>query len=587
MENHGKRWSDNDIKYLFENLKNNTNINNISNYLKRTPVAIYGKLYQISNFLINIIGIDISIVSNLTKISEEDIIKYNKKDKVDNDNDNKISLSSKNIINQSDDNKNNELDINNINSLDDNKINLLKDDIINQTKNDIINQTKNDIINQTKNYIINQTKNDIINQTKNENKEIILNKRQQKAFDEFLKNKNIFITGPAGTGKSITLSKIINYCKENNKKIGITATTGSAALLIGGKTIHSYLGIGRADKTAYELFEDIRYKYKHTLIKIKELEILIIDEISMMDSDLLDKISCFLCLCRKTSEQFGGLQVILTGDFCQLESVNGDFCFNSSTWEKLNLEVIFLNKMIRQSQDKIFQRKLGDLRYGICSDETFELLCECKKTEFKDIKPTILYSRNADVDKINSLEYNKLITNGSKNFIYNIILPDIKKNHEKIKKWIKSLDINESLELCIGAQIVITANINQDKGLVNGTRGKIIDLHSDRIIIQNITGSIELIEYHKCISSEDSTLFFKYMPIKLGYALTIHKSQGMTLDAIEIDIGDKIFASGQAYTALSRAKSLNSIKITSASKSSFIIKSSVIEFYKQYDNTLI
>ena len=564
MENHGKRWTENDIKFLFNELRNNSdsgdNISNIAVKLKRTPIAVNGKICEIANLLINIIGIDMNTVSELIKVSPDtlnQLLKYKNSSKSTSNSDS----STNNVIHE-------------------NSEKLLEEFTYNkQNKTKLLEQNEDIILNEK------QYKDIILNEKQNKN--IILNKKQQKAFDEFETGKNVFITGPAGTGKSITLNKIIEYSKENNKKYGITSTTGSSALLIGGKTIHSYLGIGKGNRTAHELFVDVRYKYKHTMTKIRELDILIIDEISMMNSELFDKISCFLCLCRKSTDQFGGLQVVLTGDFCQLESVEGDFCFNSYSWNKLNLEVIFLNKMIRQNEDKKFQRILGDLRYGICSDDTYQLLCECKNTIFNEIKPTILYSRNTDVDKINKTEFDKLILNGAKTSIYSIILPEMKKNHDKINNWIKSLDIKESIELCIGAQIVITANINQEIGLVNGTRGIIIDTLLDRVIIKTMNETYQSIEYHKCTSTDDSTIYFKYMPIKLAYALTIHKAQGMTLDAIEIDIGDKIFASGQAYTALSRGRSLNSIKIKSVSKDSFIIKDCVIDFYRKYDNTLI
>jgi len=543
MENHKKRWTDNDIKFLFNEIKSNSNIDIIADKLKRTTTAVNNKIFEIANLLINILGLDINIVSDLIKISINDILEhFNKYKKIDN------------LL------KNEEFKLN-----PNNNEQLLEEPRVPDFKDSPLNEH---------------------NELKQTN-QIILNRKQQKAFDEFKNGKNIFITGPAGTGKSITLTKIIDYCKENNKKYGITSTTGSSALLIGGKTIHSYLGIGKGDKTAHELFVEVRYKYKHTMTKIRELEILIIDEISMMDKDFFDKISCYICLCRKSTLQFGGIQLIITGDFCQLESVSGDFCFNSYSWNKLNLEVIYLNKMIRQNNDKKLRNALNDLRYGICSDETYNLLCSCKNTEFNEIKPTILYSRNIDVDKINKLEFDKLLENNTKTYIYPIILPEIKKNHDKINNWIKSLDIKESIELCINAQIVITSNINQDEGLVNGTRGIIIDTLPDKIIIKTINQIYHTINYHKCIYTEDSSIYFKYMPIKLAYALTIHKSQGMTLDAIEIDIGDKIFASGQAYTALSRAKSLDCIKINNISKNSFIIKSSVIDFYRQYDNSLI
>jgi hypothetical protein len=153
-------------------------------------------------------------------------------------------------------------------------------------------------------------------------------------------------------------------------------------------------------------------------------------------------------------------------------------------------------------------------------------------------------------------------------------------------KWIKTLDIPESIELCVGAQIVILANIDQDEGIVNGTRGVIVDVKPYSVIIKRIDNSVAEIRYHKTVSSEDSNVFVNFMPMKLAYALSIHKAQGMTLDAIEIDIGNKIFAAGQAYTAISRAKNLKSIKIKDISINSFIINSDVLEFYKDIEKKI-
>jgi ATP-dependent DNA helicase PIF1 len=530
LENNGKRWTDENIKYLFDEIKLNNSIENIANQLKRTNSSVQAKLYLIANQLVNIYGLDIDLISNLIKIDKNKLIEY------------------------FDNNKN-------------------KSEIKVITSKDIISETNNDL-----------------KAIDNQNLIIELNSDQQKAVDEFINKKNIFLTGPAGTGKSVTLRKIIEYCNLNKILYGVTATTGSAALLIGGKTINSYLGIGLIDKSPNEMFNYVRYKYHHIMKKIRELKLLIIDEISLMDDELFNFISEYLKLCNKNSLPFGGIQVILTGDFCQLESINGNFCFNTKAWKELKLEIIFLHKMIRQNEDKTFQKMLRELRYGICSDKTFNRLLLCKDTNFNDIKPTILFSKNIDVDKINDSEYKSLIDkkNGICNeTIYPMIFPDLKKDHDKIKNWIKTLDIPSSVKLCIDAQIIVTANINQEKGVVNGTRGRITTLLPDRIIIEKVDKSLVIINYHKCIFNEDKNIYFSYMPIKLGYALTIHKAQGMTLDAIEIDIGKNIFASGQAYTAISRARNLNSIKIKDISQDSFIIRSEVLEFYSKIDNKII
>jgi len=418
--------------------------------------------------------------------------------------------------------------------------------------------------------------------------EIILNYEQESALTSFKKGNNIFLTGPAGTGKSVTLKKIIEHCETEGISFGVTATTGSAAFLIGGRTLHSYLGIGLAKESAKELFAYARYKLSHTVKKLRLQNVLIIDEISMLDLELLEKISEYLSLVRYNNKPFGGLQLVLNGDFCQLEPVSGDYCFKSELWKKLNLDTIYLYKMIRQDGDNKFQKMLSKFRYGICSDKHYETLLKYKENDVGSdlIKPTILYPKNFDVDKVNKAEYNKLIKSGAEKKIYEVNYPTIKKNKDKAMTWLKSLDVPESVELCVGAQVVVTANIDQDKGIVNGTRGSIINVKNNKVIIKRIDGSSYDIEYFKTVNIEDKEIYIYYMPLKLAYALTIHKAQGMTLDALEIDIGSNIFASGQAYTAISRAKNLKSIKIKSVSKNSFIIKDSVLEFYKKVEEDI-
>lgn len=433
-----------------------------------------------------------------------------------------------------------------------------------------------------KNKIIKKVKNkqlEIINEEKEIKKELILNDEQKMALAVFKEGKNIFLTGPAGTGKSVTLKKMIEYCNIQEYSYGVTATTGTAAFLIGGRTIHSFLNLGLAKDTAKNIYEYVRRNRPHTIKKIKVLKVLIIDEISMLDEQLFDKISEYLSLVRYNSEPFGGLQIVLTGDFCQLEPVSGDYCFKSKIWSKCNLHNIYLTKMIRQDGDVKFQKMLMKLRFGNCSDKTFERLSKLKNNQITNIKPTILYSKNYDVDKINNFEYKKLIDSGSNKKIYSLELPTVKKYLDKAITWLNTLDIPKEIELCVGCQIVILSNIDPSNGIVNGTRGCVVELKNKTIIIKRVDGSFYEIEYHKNISIDDNQVYISYLPVKLAYALTIHKSQGMTMDAIEIDIGDDIFAAGQAYTALSRAQSLKSICIKSISKKSFITKDSVLEFY--------
>ena len=519
--NAGSRWSDDEVKLMLSELKDGKNHNEIATLHKRTFGSIIGKLLSIAETGINSNLLDVEEASKKIKLPIADINEHMIKMK------NKPPPKTKK-----------------------------KDLIINE---DVVEEEEEE-----------------------EKKEIILNYEQQSALKSFKKGNSIFLTGPAGTGKSVTLKSIITHCEEEGISLGITATTGSAAFLIGGKTIHSYLGIGLAKESAEKIFEYARYKLSHTVKKLRALKVLIIDEISMLDIELFEKISKYLQLVRYNSKPFGGLQLVLTGDFCQLEPVSGDYCFKSEVWDKLKLDTIYLHKMIRQDGDTKFQKMLMKLRYGVCSDKTFETLSKLKENKITTIRPTILYPKNYDVDKINNAEYKKLIEDGAEKKVYPVELPTLKKNKDKAQTWLNNLkDIPEQIELCIGSQVVVLANIDQEKGIVNGTRGCITELKKKSVVIKRVNGTTYEIEYHKNASIEDKDVFISHMPLKLAYALTIHKAQGMTLDAVEIDIGPNIFAAGQAYTALSRAQNLKSIYIKAISKKSFITKPSVLEFYEK------
>jgi len=528
FENIGTKWTEEEILNLLQEVTQGLTLEDMALLHKRTVSSIRGKLYDIADKYINHKKMDINEVSKIVRLPVIKINEYLLK---------KMPKKVKEL-----------------------KV-LNNDEYINGTL--------------------------LENTQKVENKKVIkLNTEQQLALESFKRGENLFLTGPAGTGKSVTLNKIIEFCESKGIKYGVTATTGTAAFLIGGKTLHSFLGIGLAKETAKEIFEYVRYKLSHIANKLRNITVLIIDEISMLEDELFIKISQFLSFIRRDPKPFGGLHVVFTGDFCQLEPVSGGYCFKTDEWIRTNLKTVYLHKLIRQDGDIIFQNMLSKLRYGKCTDRIYEKLLTLKNTEFGEVKPTILYPKNYNVDIINKKEYAKLIESGAQKSIYKIITPQTVKNKEKALKWVKSLEIPESVELCIGAQVVVLANINQDAGIVNGTRGIVIDLRPKTVVIKRTNDSIYEIEYHKSINNEDPNIHVSFMPLKLAYALTIHRSQGMTLDAVEIDIGSNIFAAGQAYTALSRAQNLNSVKIKEVNKNSFIVNQDVLKLYKDIEDEI-
>jgi ATP-dependent DNA helicase PIF1 len=313
----------------------------------------------------------------------------------------------------------------------------------------------------------------------------------------------------------------------------------------------------------------------------------------MLDSLLFEKISHLLCYIKSHSlkdaellnKPFGGIQVIFIGDFCQLAPVNGTYCFLSKLWKEANIKVVLLEELVRQNGDVLFQQILQIIRKGRCTDNILKVLSLLKDTEFNDeIIPTKLYPKNVNVDKINELEINKLKMAGNKTFLYNAEASKDNGKNGNIAKY--------NVELVENAQVIVTRNIDISNGLVNGTRGIVKVLEEDCVVIKDTEGLLHTIQYYKDVfdnlgktakagakaGSADKS-YISHMPLKVSYALSIHKSQGMTIDAVEIDLGDNIFTCGQAYTALSRAKSLASIKIIEVSKQSFKMNPFVKVFY--------
>jgi len=403
----------------------------------------------------------------------------------------------------------------------------------------------------------------------------LLNNEQKYAVDSIKEGYSIFLTGSAGTGKSFTIKYIMEYLRNNNKNYALTAMTGTAAVLIGGQTLHSFLGLGLGKANTKDIFSNL-LKNKKKIENILKIDTLIIDEISMLDKELFEKISELLCMIKCTDIYFGNIQLILIGDFCQLAPVKGQYCFLSELWKKINIKVILLEQLIRQSNDLLFQNILRIVRKGKCTDNIINVLNKLRNTEFENgIIPTKLYPINVDVDKINLIEIEKLKSCGnmSRTYFANSSI-DMEKDRDKYL-----------IELTLNSQIIIIRNINIENALVNGTRGVIKHLDEDFIIICDVEGNMHKINYYTDIFNNNTKSFINHMPVRICYALSIHKSQGMTIDALELDLGPNIFTCGQSYTALSRAKNLRSIKIIDVDKNSFKTNIYVKEFYKNINNS--
>ena len=404
---------------------------------------------------------------------------------------------------------------------------------------------------------------------------------------------NVFLTGAGGTGKSFLIKEYLKH--KNNESIYVTSTTGISSLIINGTTLHSYAGIGLGNKSADFYIDKIKKssKIKKRWINTK---VLIIDEISMLDPDLFDKLELIARTVRKNDKKFGGIQLILSGDFLQLPPVSSKkFCFESQTWSTVIDKIFYFTEIIRQD-NKIFQSVLNKIRLGIVDDEVKTILSSCqnKNTDSMLIEPTHLYSKKDMVQKYNINKLNLLKqTHKPMIFTSTFEFQNIKEEfkEEYINMINKIVDIDDTIELTIDTQVMLTVN-KPDHNLANGSVGKIINFEDGYPCIRFYNGVVETIKNHSWslhdntdVKSKEPNITKKQLPLILAWSITIHRAQGATLDCIYTDIGNSIFEYGQAYVTLSRVKSLEGLFIKNINFDKIQAHSKVIEFYKNYSES--
>lgn len=429
----------------------------------------------------------------------------------------------------------------------------------------------------------------LLTQFRNRPDYVDLTTMQKEFFEVFFSKRNIFLTGPAGTGKSYCLNELFTFLNEKEIFYGKTATTGVAAINIGGTTIHAWSGMGLATDEGMQLLDKVESNRK-AKYRIKNAKVLVIDEISMATSNLLEKLDICCQYIRNNEKPFGGLQVIFTGDFLQLPPVFGKFeeevfAFESQAWKDADVYPIHLTEIVRQHDDPKFALFLNEVRIG--DVKNFDILNECIDREFPDdgIQPVKLFCKNLDVDDHNFKELKKLTTNNKTYYSVDV----------GGENWTKFFDKNckapGELALKVGAQVMLIKNIDISKNLVNGSVGVVENLHADFVVVRFTDGNVETIEPQtwEIRQNEDDgygnmksvvLASRKQIPLRLAWAITIHKGQGSTLDRAEVDIDDA-FTSGQAYVALSRVRNLKSLKIKKFSLKSIIVNKKCIEFYKE------
>jgi len=382
---------------------------------------------------------------------------------------------------------------------------------------------------------------------------------QDEALAVLKSGANAFLTGEPGSGKTYTINRYIAWLRERGVEPAVTASTGIAATHVGGMTIHAWSGIGvKRDLSEWDL--EALLEREPLVRRVRAARVLIIDEVSMLDAHLLTLVDRAVKTLRGSGLPFGGLQVIFVGDFFQLPPVSKDreseFAFESAAWEAANPVYCYLGEQHRQ-EDGAFLSLLSALRQGELEPLHYEML-EARAQEPGDALVTKLYPHNADVDRIND---EALATIDTPARTFDMRAEGAKALIESLKRGCLS---PERLVLKEGARVMFTRN-NFDAGFVNGTLGTVTGWSAEGyplITTRGLSGRGGIIEARPeewRIDDGARTLAkITQVPLRLAWAITVHKSQGMSLDAASMDLS-RSFEYGQGYVALSRVRSLEGL----------------------------
>ena len=403
--------------------------------------------------------------------------------------------------------------------------------------------------------------------------------KQVAALAFAMEDESFYLCGRAGTGKTALITAIVERLRSEGKVVAVTAMTGAAACLLGddGRTMHSWAGIrlakGEADKLVKRMSERARRRWKNT-------DLLIIDECSMLSSELLDRLDGVARYVRRRGGLFGGLQVMLVGDLHQLSPVEGKLLCHSPVFTRIAVNRVLLTTIFRQSDPRTL-KVLDEVRTGRLSKTTVSYLRSLADTPLDEDKKTVLTALKKAAAKVNAEKLEALPGEG---WVYSArdhweeteekrASKKTKKTQKKTKKTKKtpSLSFTKELHLKVGARVMHLKNNGEsgDDRLVNGSTGVVVDFcdtASDEPMPRvrwDATGTTSLVTWVTEQKEDDkgNVIFTReQLPLQLGWALTIHKAQGMTLEQVEIDLHG-CFAAGQAYVALSRCKDLSKVRL--------------------------
>ncbi|KAL3665744.1 hypothetical protein V7S43_019058 [Phytophthora oleae] len=420
-----------------------------------------------------------------------------------------------------------------------------------------------------------------------------LTAEQERVLELVAQGKNVFFTGSAGTGKSFLLQHLLKSgCGHAMGRVYATATTGIAAYNIGGMTLHHFAGIDpRAHTSRQELLKQISRK-KDAITRWKTARVLVIDEVSMLDGCLFDDLEAVARQIRRSTAFFGGIQLVISGDFFQLPPVGRRvrsqgtgsapapslLCFESSAWVRGITETVVLKEIFRQRDDD-FVRILNAFRVGRPTAAMIDKLNErYKPSASSDSDDAIhIFSHNDDVLRTNTRALDEL---GSKKFNY--LSADRGKT-----EFLSACPASAKLSLKMNARVLLIKTLNAARGLVNGSRGIVEGFtpQSNLPIVRFSNGVTEVVRQEEfSVSVADVVLASRrQLPLALAWAISIHKSQGLSFDAAVLDLS-RVFEFGQAYVALSRVRSLEGLRLKARIRDRtggrLLADTRVVEFYE-------
>lgn len=427
-----------------------------------------------------------------------------------------------------------------------------------------------------------------------ENPQIILeeNKDLKKINDFILNGDNVFITGFAGTGKSYILNKLKERYK---KKLTITSTTGIAAVNVKGQTLHSWAGVGLCRNPINVTVDKIR-KRPTQLRQIVNCKILAVDEISMLNVETFEYVNAVLKQIRENDKPFGGIQVVFIGDFFQLPPVEQSdgferrYCFETQLWEDLNLKNVVLKKNFRQNE-KDFIQALSNMRINRLTESDIDLLeTRCVDDNQDDVLH--IFSTNDEANRYNAAKFNAIdkpivefkakdgVFRGKK-LEYNDFTP---RESAILEIFNKNCRADRTVYLKKGCRVMLLVNMDFDRGLINGSCGVVQNINDDTINItfdNGVNTNIPMHEFEYYYNDKVVATRLQY-PLKLAYGITIHKSQGMTLDKLVVDCR-RVFECGQVYVAMSRVKTLEGLYLKNFDPSQVLADNKVARFYRNIE----